>query len=416
MTMVSLPKHFIRVAASNEMSSAAYALQNAEALMVSQPYALKMRNSLGSTIEANGKPFLIDPETYRYFFPRKYHLKQKKPRAWLHEMAQLMPDEIKTTFGIKKAEPSNFDALQLIDFCKANIEIQTSLKKSDGTSLLPLAILCPYMLIGEENFSGSIQFHLQIIKTMLKVNKTGLPVIAYLYLSNELLNRPSRLEKIADALKEVECKAVAVWIDNFDETAANDDELENLKEFYLQLSASKHVLSMYGGTAQIMMMYHGLGSITHGVHYQLHKNGKNEGGGPAHYFYISNLRHRIRTIEASTIIERQGFSRPEYLNKVCNCPVCEKEISYAPGAAILSLEGNSGDQVGKLTTHFSYCKKVEIDNVARLTMGEYAEWLNVMTDHLQLTLDEEDYVDTVNNWISVIFGIDLEEQADDEAI
>lgn len=416
MTKDSLPKHFIRVAAPNEMASASYALQNAQALMVSQPYALKMRNSIGATIETNGKPFLIDPETYRYFFPKKYHYKQKKIRAWLHEMAQIMPDEIKTSFGLRKAEPSNFDALQIIDFCKANIEIQTSLKKVDGSSLLPIAILCPYMLIGEDNFSGALQFHIQIIKTMLKVNTTGLPVIACLYLSNELLDRPSRLQRVAEALKEIECHSVAVWVDNFDETSADDDELESLRDLYYLLSENKQVLSMYGGTAQIMMMYHGLTSVTHGVHYQIHKNGKNEGGGPAHYFYIPNLRHRIRTIEASTIIERQGFSRPDYLSKVCNCPVCEKELSYAPGAAILSLEGNSGGQVEKLTKHFSFCKNTEIGNTKRLTKEQYAQWLLGMAKHLQLTQDEKEYVDTIHRWISSIFDIEIDDQSEEEAV
>lgn len=416
MTEVSLPKHFIRVAASNEMASATHALQNAEALMISQPYALKMKNSVGATIASNDKPFLIDPETYRFFFPKKHHYKQKKIRAWLHEMAQLMPDEIKTTFGIRKAEPSNFDAIQLIEFCKANIEIQTSLNKGDGTPLMPIAILCPYMLISDDNFSSSLQFHVQIIKTMLKVNTTGLPVIACLYLSDELLDRPSRLEKIAEALKEIECQSIAVWIDNFDETSADDDQLENLRDFYRKLSETKHVLSMYGGTAQIMMMYYGLGSVTHGVHYQIHKNGKNEGGGPAHYFYLPNLRHRIRTIEASTMIERQRFTRPDYLSQVCNCPVCEKEISYAPGAAILSLEGNSGDQVQKLTKHFSFNKHIEIDNIGRLTEEQYAEWLMAMAKHLQLTQDENEYVETVRKWISAILGIDIEDENEEEAV
>jgi hypothetical protein len=416
MSKVTLPKHFIRVAAPNEMASAEYALQYAEALMVSQPYALKMKNSLGPTIEKYSKPFLIDPETYRYFFLKKYHYKKKRIRAWLHEMAQLMPDEIKTSFGNRKADPSNFDAVQMIAFCKANIEIQTSLKKTDGTPLLPLALLCPYMLINEENFSSALQFHIQLINTMLKINTTGIPVIACLYLSKELLDRRTRLDRIVDALKEINCLAVAVWIDDLDEAEADDEELESLKDFYLKLSETKHVISMYGGTAQIMMMYFGLGTVTHGVHYQTHKNGKNEGGGPAHFFYVPNLRHRIRTIEASTIIERQGFSRPEYLSKVCDCPVCEKEISYAPGSVILSLEGNNGEQVEKLTRHFSFNKSVEIKNTEGFAKEQYADWLIQTARNLQLTQDEEEYVDTVKKWITSILGIDFEDQIEEEAI
>lgn len=414
MKMETLPKHFIRVASSNELATAEHAFDYMEGLIISQPFVLKRKNSISETLEKSNKPFLIDPETYRYFFQKKFHYRQKRIRSWLNDMAQLMPDEIKNTFGIRKAEPSNFDELQMIEFCKTNIDIQTSLTKSDGNPLLPIALLCPYMLINDENFSSALQFHVQLINTMIKINKTKLPIIACLYLSKELLDRPNRLGRIVDIMRNIDCFAVAVWIDDFDETVVDEEKLESLKNFYFELSKTKYVISMYGGTAQIMMMYYGLSSITHGIHYQMHRNGKTERGGPAHYFYIPNLRHRIRTIEASSIIERQNFSRKEYLEKVCKCPVCDANISYSPGSTILSLEGNRGNQVEYLTKHFVYNKNIEVKKTEILSEHQYTEWLIQMANQLRLTLDEQEYVDTVKKWISAIFDIDLENESKEE--
>lgn len=270
------------------------------------------------------------------------------------------------------------------------------------------------MLINDENFSSALQFHVQLINTMIKINKTKLPIIACLYLSKELLDRPNRLGRIVDIMRNIDCFAVAVWIDDFDETVVDEEKLESLKNFYFELSKTKYVISMYGGTAQIMMMYYGLSSITHGIHYQMHRNGKTERGGPAHYFYIPNLRHRIRTIEASSIIERQNFSRKEYLEKVCKCPVCDANISYSPGSTILSLEGNRGNQVEYLTKHFVYNKNIEVKKTEILSEHQYTEWLIQMANQLRLTLDEQEYVDTVKKWISAIFDIDLENESKEE--
>ncbi|MBM7866990.1 hypothetical protein GTO89_05070 [Heliobacterium gestii] len=409
MNKTILPRQFIRVAASNELTSAENALDYVDAFMISQPFVCKMGTSIAAYLQKYKKPFLFDPETYRYFFPAKRHLKNKKPRLWLKEMSLMMPEEIKNSFGQRKASLTNFDGSSIIEFCQANLEIQTSLKGQDGNPLLPLAIMCPYAMIDNVEISKKTMFHIQIVNTMNKINKTGLPVVATIYLARELLSNPVRLNNIAESFNVSHCLGVAVWIDNFDEATADDIELENLKDFYLKLSESKHVLAHYAGIAQILMMYSGINSITHGIHYQMMKNGVSEGGGPAHYFYLPNIRQRIRTIDAAAIVARQAFNRQEYLTAICNCPICYSEISHNPKDAILALEGNTSEQVSRLITHFAHNKRLEIHNIRYLSKEQYAEWLLTGSRQLDLTDDELVYVETIERWISAILNIHTEE-------
>ncbi len=401
--------------ASNELKYADDALKYGEALMISQPFSLNARKSIQRFLEGHGTPFLIDPETYRYFLPHKYHFKgsnkDKKIRAWLDRMSNLFPEEIRETFGKRAARVENFDALQLLEFCQSNIEIQTAMEKEDGTPLLPNGIVAPYLRLTNEKMASNLLFQTQVISTTVKVNKSSLPVVGVFYFSKDILTNNYALRQIRQAMKEVECENIAVWVDNFDEKNATEEELYSLNDLYLELSKTKHVLSMYGGMAQIMMMFNGLGSITHGIHYQLHKNGLSNGGVPAYYFYLPNLFQRVRTIEASAIIKRQGFSTQQYLKKSCNCQVCEEILSIQAAERIFNLEGNESDIVKILTNHFAFNKSLEIANVFKLTKEQYADWVLEKIQNLHLTIDEREYADLVINWVSVVLDIDLIKQS-----
>jgi len=419
MTKEILPKHFIRVAASNELSNAEIALKNAEALILSQPFVCKTKNSIEKTIENYNKGFLIDPETYRYFSAVKHHFKgskgNRKIRRWLADMANFFPSEIKDNFGKRAADIQNFDAVSILEFCQSNIEIQTSLTKENGDAILPLAIMAPYILIDSNDFSSKLLFQTQLINTTKKANKSNLPVVGILYISRDILNNQFQLNKIKNQLDGLTSESIGVWVDNFDETNATENELANLMSIYSHYSTKKHTLAMYGGMAQIMMMYSGLKSIVHGVHYQMHKTGLSNGGGPAHYFYIPNLRHRVRTIEASAIIRRQNFSKEEYCKKVCSCSVCVNLISESPGESIFNLEGNEKQKVNVLTEHFTFNKNKEIAQVMRLNRRQYVDWILDEISHLKLTNDEEEYLQTISIWVSSVLGIELSfENGDDE--
>jgi len=164
---------------------------------------------------------------------------------------------------------------------------------------------------------------------------------------------------------------------------------------------------MYGGLAQIMMMYRGLNSIIHGVHYQMHKAGLSQGGGPAHYFYVPNLRHRIRTIEASAIITRQKFSESEYCGKVCNCDVCTDIISRSPGESIFMLEGNDKEKVQRLTEHFTFNKSKEVLMSNSHSKEKFVNWIIEGVKGLSLTTDEVEYIQTLSLWSNSILGLDI---------
>lgn len=411
MSKVILPKHFIRVAASNELKYAESALNHAEALMVSQPFSINSRRAVQRCIETYNKPFLIDPETYRYFLPQKHHFKgsktKRKIRAWLNDMAKHQPEEIRENFGKKAARVENFDALQILEFCQTNLEIQTSLQNEDETPLLPAGIVAPYLRLSAEKFNSNLLFQTQVISTTVKVNKSDLPVVGVFYFSRDILSNSPLLKLIVQSIKDLECQSIAIWVDNFDETDATEEELISLRNFYTEISSDKHIISMYGGIAQIMMMYNGLDSITHGVHYQLHKNGLASGGAPAYYFYLPNLHQRIRTIEAAAILRRHNFTREEYLKKCCDCPACKEEISHQPAENIFNLEGNESDIVKVLTSHFAYNKKLEIQNINNLTKKEYPNWVREKCDSLSLTRDEEEYSNVLLNWVSAVLDIDI---------
>ncbi|MFS0670151.1 hypothetical protein AB1L12_19825 [Peribacillus frigoritolerans] len=411
MSKAILPRHFIRVAAPNELKYAENALQHAEALMISQPFSINSRKAVQRCLGNYEKPFLIDPETYRYFLPHKHHFKgsktKRKIRAWLNDMAKILPEEIYESFGKRSAKVENFDALQLLEFCQSNIEIQTSLQNENGSSLLPIGIMAPYLRLTAEKITSNLLFLTQVISTTNKINKSELPVVGVFYFSRDILSNKSIINMIKQSINNLECKSIAVWVDNFDETDATEEEINTLNNFYSEISHDKHIISMYGGLAQVMMMYNGLDSITHGVHYQLHKNGLASGGAPAYYFYLPNLHQRIRTIEAAAILRRHNFTREEYLKRCCDCPACKEEISHQPAENIFNLEGNESDIVKVLTSHFAYNKKLEIQNINNLTKKEYSNWVREKCDSLSLTRDEKEYSDVLLNWVLAVLEIDI---------
>lgn len=406
-----LPRHFIRVAASNELTYAESALHYADALMISQPFSINVRKSVEKIVESYNKPFLIDPETYRYFLPYKHHFKgsknNRKIRKWLKTMSTLFPEEIKESFGKKAARIENFDALQLVAFCQSNIEFQTSLQKEDGSPLLPVGIMAPYLRITAEKISSNLLFQTQVISTTNKINKSKLPVVGIFFITRDILTNRALLNLVIEAIKDLDCKSIAIWVDNFNEIEATEEELINLNYLYSQISYNRHIIGMYAGIAQIMMMYNGLDSVTHGVHYQMHKDGLSNGGAPAYYFYIPNFHQRIRTIEASAILSRQNFSKNEYLEKCCDCSYCEAKISNQPAEKIFNLEGNEKDIVRILTSHFAYNKKKEISNVNKLSKKDYSIWIKENLDHLSLTRDEMEYSAHLVKWVSAILNIDI---------
>lgn len=402
MNKTNWPKHFIRVAASSEASYTLQATDFFEAVVIGQPFLLNNKISLRAFLEKSSKPFIIDPETYRYFFERKYHYKTKKGkkviRAWHNKMAQLLPAEIKQSFGQRRAKVENLIGQQMVDLCKAIIEAQTCL----GPLLLPVALVCPYALIEEDEFNRKINFNLNAAKTMAEINSSNLPVMSVVYIDKEVLASAKRIEAIISSFGHSNCDAVAIWVDDFDETKISIKLLTSLLHLYSELAKTKVVISLYGGLAQILMMYDGLTAVAHGIHYQMSKKGTAEGGGPAHYFYLPNLRQRIRTIEASSIIQRQELSEREYLQKICSCPVCKDEISKNQSESILDLEGNKKSQVSKLTVHFSYNKMIEINNVLSKPKEKYIDWLRTSVELLKLNQDETSYKQILEKWIKLI--------------
>lgn len=418
MTKEILPKHFIRVAASNELANAKIALEYADALMLSQPFVNKMKNSVEKSVEDFDKGFLIDPETYRYFFPVKHHFKgsknKRKIRRWLADMSQHFPSEIKDNFGKRAANIQNFDAVSMLEFCQSNIEIQTSLTSENGHALLPLAIVAPYIIIDSNDFSSKLLFQVQLINTTKKANKSKLPVVGIIYISRDILSNHSQLDKIKKQLDGLNSEAIGVWVDSFDEKNATETELINLTNLYKHYSDKKHTLAMYGGLAQIMMMYAGLNSITHGIHYQMSKTGMSDGAGPAYYFYVPNLRHRVRTIEASAIIRRQNYSKQEYCDKICNCSACINLIADSPGEAIFNLEGNEKEKVIILTEHFTFNKSKEIMQALSFDKDQYVDWILKEINHLKLTSDEEEYLRTIATWTNAVLGIEIAIESEDD--
>ncbi|KIL74732.1 hypothetical protein SD78_1801 [Bacillus badius] len=381
--------------------------------MISQSFTVNNRMAVQRGVEKYKKPFLIDPETYRYFLAFKHHYKgtkkNRKIRSWLSKMSVHFPEEIKNNFGKKAAKVENFDALQMLEFCQSNIELQTSLEHKDGSPLLPIGIVAPYLRISAEKINSNLLFQTQVISTTSKINKSDLPVIGVFYISRDILSRENLLKQVTQSIRELDCESIAVWVDNFNEVDATEEELTNLRTFYSNISADKHILSMYGGVAQIMMMYNGLDSITHGVHYQMHKDGLANGGTPAYYFYVPNFRQRIRTIEASAIIRRQNFLREEYLKKCCDCPSCQENISMQPAERIFSLEGNESYIVKTLTGHFAYNKKLEINNVLDLSKEDYSAWIMQKLRDFSITRDEFEYSDKIKSWLSIILDVEIYE-------
>lgn len=415
-----LPRHFIRAAASNELSNALLGLDDADALIISQSFVCRTKKSFAKSMKSHSKGFILDPETYRYFLPLKHHFKgpktKRKIRKWMADMSIYYPDEIKDTFGKRAANIQNFNAIDILEFCQATIEIQTSIEDDEKNVLLPLGIVAPYILIDSNGFSSKLLFQTQLIKTTQKFNKTGLPNIGVLYLSRDILSNETSIARLKSQLENWNIESIAIWIEGFDETTASEKELVNLASIYENVSKEKHTLAMYAGLAQVMMMKNGVDSIAHGVHYQMHKSGLASGGGPAYYFYIPNLRHRIRTIEASTIIRRQGFDSHNYCKKVCNCKICERIISSNPAELIFRLEGNNKEKVNMLSKHFIYNKSLEIDFINKLEKIEFVNWIQEGIKNLKLTSDEDEYIITINNWTSSILGIEIPVSEDDEEI
>ena len=185
-------------------------------------------------------------------------------------------------------------------------------------------------------------------------------------------------------------KGVWLWVDEFDETTANPDQLTALGKLVKGLSeCGKEVYNRHGGFYSVILSKRGMTGVSSGVGYGEHKSimpvlGK---GFPPVNYYLTDLYKKFPATDVEDAFEDMGIeSSEDFFEKVCRCMVCKGVI----GDRISNFRNFGTRHLATPTSkkqtqthaaasrarfHYLLCRVVEKDYVTKSDLNQIIELL-----------------------------------------
>jgi len=339
------------------------------------------------------KPYVIDPMSYLFSIPFNT-FKKRMERGY-----EFKPSFSKLALGhgqdpevLVKMKYSTFlhslknDRKKLDGFIKSCMDMQINRVQSvleessefidDNTfNLKPEVIIPPYLSYSSEN-TNDIN---KIILEYVEHHYSDYSVFPLILIDKNNL-RLDYIKFVASFFKGKKFKGYFIWLDDFDERYANDNDIRCIVDLVKTLKTNDdiQIISLFGGFLTMLLYSIGLTAISHGIAYSESKSilaaAKQKGGGSFVRYYIPRL-HQFLTIENSIRVLKE---KPEL---ICECPICNRIIKGDPNN-IAKFEKE--EELAEL--HFLYNRSSERKFIGEKTLNELAVYL---LDLKQLTLSIE---------------------------
>jgi hypothetical protein len=366
------------------------------------------------------KGFFIDPITYAFqaqidlLKSPKDKTKLKKSISQLIDYYGKPVNKVKTFQTVKTTD--FMDSCLAKMFCEKVIEFEHNfvnryikgkkLEKyfayltNDITKLkqlYPTILVAPYFYLNpsSSDFSEWLKINANMIKLageIITKDKLKEKLFGQLVLSKNILQDDKYIKEICEIYNSLKLQGVAIWIDDFDEHKATDQELHG----YLKLLTSLHCeqkINLYGGYFSILLTHKSLNllqGVSHGLEYGENRTVYPVGGGlPVSKYYFFPLHQRInftkafyylREAEILDVNKINWGSTKKYYNQICDCKICKQVLKNdminfiqfesrefyeqkQKNGLIIKRPKASKDTKQICLEHYLFCKKIEFEKV-----------------------------------------------------
>jgi hypothetical protein len=319
------------------------------------------------------KPYFIDPMTFIFQNPKVNNLNEAgNLRMSIRRLCQAYGNNLENIIEHK----SNSQTMQPTDiadigkFCKEVCEYQCkSIEEKSSSSKaakyierygklhtnLPRLIIPPYFRfnsVADVWYAFNIACAFESAKLIKDI-----PLGIIIHCSVNILNA-STIKKIASDYSNY--KNTIIWLDDFNELAADVTQIINARKFIRILSKQSKVETLYGGYLLIESNRDGLDALSHGILYGQHKsfNLTPGAGGMAERYYIPKF-HSFRSLSQTDIILHK------HRELMCNCEICNEVMNGDPDNIILFA-----DEPEKLRQHFMTVRKMEVERIGTVSLSD----------------------------------------------
>jgi len=353
-------------------------------------------SSLGVFVQDVGKPFFIDPMTYRFILPPEHIIDREKgtvPR-WMRYLAKTYSPILEHSLGKKtltandlnatrggiqeltcntlEYERTRFDTSEpalinkYFDKYDAFEEIGDSIAHNiQGTR--PSFVIPPFFLVEEV---GDPWYRLNLICSRIAAEQKKPEELLYgvLFLRKEILLNSECVDIVRD-YADRRLAGIALWVNGLSEESANTEILSNLIRLIDGFrSIGKVVLKLNGSYLSILMNHNGLSGFSCSLSYRSDRDVNVSKwiipGPPKAKFYIPGLHQAYSLDETEHVLRMFPFLK-------CSCRVCRD--SYGNDLDIFQLEMK---KVGYCQNHFLNARKAELDGFAQRGISGAIEDIN----------------------------------------
>lgn len=263
--------------------------------------------------------------------------------------------------------------------------------------LFPEILIAPYFYLNpsDSDFGEWLSVNINMIglsSEIIMKNDFRENLFGQLVLSKTVLLDNQAISEICKAYNKIEVQGLALWIDEFDEHTATEQELNG----YLKLLSSlkcKQIINLYGGYFSILLTHKYLNllqGVSHGLEYGENRSVYPVGGGlPVSKYYFLPVHQRINFTKAFYYLREADIvdlnkinwgSTKKYFKQVCDCKMCKKTMENdminfmqfesrefyeqkQKNGLVIKKAKASQDTKQVCLEHYLFCKKREFKKV-----------------------------------------------------
>lgn len=365
------------------------------------------------------KQFAIDPITYTFGMDLRYIQSETIDRASgklgkkktglkksFVALAERLGEPL-TEVVLKKnrsVKPSDFTPSLIREFSKAVLDYQAARMRTYGESdpqlkeladhLIPPSFLfAPYFYVRFEGNRGGWQewheLNLALAGSFAAID-CEMPRHAVLCIDASILSARTELLQIADGYIQSRCEACWVWISNFAEQFAGEEEVRNLVQLCHRFSdAGVELYNMHGGFLSVLLSKHGMTGLSHGVGYGESKDVVPIIGVtvPTVTYHLPPLHVRTPMLDLERALTKlQIRNADDFHRKVCDCTVCKGILRgdinniHEFGDMVIKVgnkrESQTADSAKKCRFHYLLARKKEIERMSASSLADVKRGLN----------------------------------------
>jgi hypothetical protein len=372
------------------------------------------------TQRAKDKPYFIDPQTHAFqhdisHIESKSEKKQGEIKRSFERLIQAYGEPLATCVGREHNSilPDDFSyPKKRLAFCKRVLDFQLNslkneIEKTDSAKYYkylkkqgigaagacsPILVVAPYFYMTSNTLNSWLPINKSCAQDSYHyTSKSEILLGVQIVISQDVLTSNSKRKQLVASYKNAITPDVfLVWIDDFNEHEASEDDLKSFVKLISSLGKIAPVVNLYGSFFSVALMkskvIDNFIGVAHSIEYGESRAVSPVGGGiPVSKYYLPNLHFRMLFRNALRAIRalKGMLNAKDFQKRICNCKECKSVITNSPedqfkefgrtrstaswrrGQPIV-LEFPLSEARDHCRRHYMWCKQKEYEQVASL--------------------------------------------------